>query len=158
MKPILTLWILMLLSLVAGAQSQEALDKIESARIALITERLGLSPDQAEKFWPLYREYTQQRQNLRTELRDARSQLDQGRLSDDESKKLLEKGLELKERELKLDRNYSERFNKVISNRQILELRKAEQDFRRMLLDRLQQQQQKREQFQRRQQQLRNNN
>jgi hypothetical protein len=37
-------------------QDRDARQKIESARIALITERLGLTPEQAEKFWPIYNE------------------------------------------------------------------------------------------------------
>ena len=42
--------------------SPEARRKIQAARIALISERLGLTPEQAEKFWPVYREFSQKRQ------------------------------------------------------------------------------------------------
>jgi hypothetical protein len=45
--------------------------------------------------------------------------------------------MSLKERELGLDRNYSEKLTTVISNRQLLALRKAEDDFRQMLIERL---------------------
>ena len=156
MKTILTI-ILIGWSLCLLGQSQEGMDKIESARIALITQRLELTPDQAERFWPLYREYTQQRQDLRQEFVNARNNLDKKELSEEQTKQLLDQGLKLKERELDLDKRYLERLNKVITNRQLLELRKAEQDFRRMLLERLQNRAEKRENFQRRQQ-LRDNN
>ena len=33
---------------------QNAKAKLDAARIALITERLNLTPDQAQAFWPLY--------------------------------------------------------------------------------------------------------
>lgn len=121
------------------AQSQEALDKIQSAKIALITERLELTPEQAEKFWPLYHEYSRERQTLRQEYRTFRQSNDGRELSEEESKRLLEQGQRLKERQLNIDKVYSERLNQVISNRQMLQLRTAEDDFRRMLLERLQQ-------------------
>lgn len=139
------------------AQNGDAREKIESAKIALITERLGLSPDQAEKFWPVYREYTLQREEVRKEFISARRQLDGDKLSEEQSQKLLQMGMQLKERELNIDRNYSERLTKVISSRQMLELRKAEQDFKRMLLDRLQQRDANRERMNQRMQKRDNN-
>ena len=39
--------------------------QIEAARIGMITERLGLSPDQAQRFWPMYNEFSQKRQQIR---------------------------------------------------------------------------------------------
>jgi predicted phage-related endonuclease len=124
-------------SSLAVAQSPEVLDKIESARIQLITERLELTPEQAEKFWPLYREYTERRQNLRKEFLDARQEIKKEQMSEEESKKLIEKGLALKEKQLTLDRDYADKFNRVITAQQLLQLRKAEDDFRRLLLERL---------------------
>ena len=122
---------------VGYAQSPEALEKIESARIALISERLGLTPEQAEKFWPLYREYLQERETLQRDFIQSRNRLSENALSEDEARKLYEKGLEIKERQIDLDRRYSERLNRVITTRQLMELRRAENDFRRMLLERL---------------------
>jgi hypothetical protein len=138
------------------AQDQEALKKVESARIALITERLELTPEQAEKFWPLYREYVSQRQELRREYLDARKSVNGKELSEEESKKLLDKGLELKERQVALDKLYSEKFNNVITTRQILALRRAEDDFRQMLLERLEKRKDTRDRLNRRDE-LRNN-
>lgn len=140
-KLIFTIYILLVPFAVAMGQDGDAFDKIESARIALITNRLGLSPEQAEKFWPVYREYSMQREDLRREFMQARQQVDRQQLSEEESKRLLQLGMQIKEREVVLDRNFNERLANVISNRQLLELRKAEQDFRRMLLERLQRRQ-----------------
>ncbi|GAA0891292.1 hypothetical protein GCM10009122_09710 [Fulvivirga kasyanovii] len=133
------------------AQSKEALEKIESARIALITERLELTPEQAEKFWPLYREYSEKRKELRQEFMDARQSVDRKDMTEEESKMLLNKGLELKERQLNIDRTYAERLTRVISTQQLLQLRKAEDDFRRMLLERLERRRDQRERINNRQ-------
>lgn len=140
----------------ALGQDDEALKKVESARIALITERLELTPEQAEKFWPLYREYVAKRQDLRREYMDARRSVNHEKLTEEESKRLLDKGLELKEKQLALDKLYSERLTNVITTRQILQLRKAEEDFRQMLLERLERRRDARERLDRRDD-LRNN-
>jgi membrane-associated HD superfamily phosphohydrolase len=139
------------------AQNPEAMDKIESARIALITERLELTPEQAEKFWPLYREYTERRQELRKQFLDARHQIKKDHeISDEESKKLIDKGLELKEKQLALDRDYADKFNRVITARQLLQLRKAEDDFRQMLLERLEKRRETRDRLDRREERKNN--
>ncbi len=140
-KTIYTAFIWLFAVAAAMGQNGGTLDKIESARIALITERLELSPEQAEKFWPVYREYSMQREELRREFMQARRQVDRRQLSEEESQRLLQLGMQIKEREVMLDRTYNERLVNVISNRQLLELRKAEQDFRRMLMERLQRRQ-----------------
>jgi hypothetical protein len=156
MKIYTTILFCFLFAQVTLAQDEEALRKVESARIALITERLELTPEQAEKFWPLYREYVAKRQDLRRQYMDARKSVNGETLSEEESKRLLDKGLELKERQLALDRLYSERLNNVITTRQILQLRKAEEDFRQILLERLERRRDARERLNRRDD-LRNN-
>ena len=120
------------------AQNKEAMKRIESARIALITERLGLTPNQAEKFWPVYREFNEKRRDLRIELREARQGVDMKALSDEQSNMLMEKAMDIKQRELNLEKDYSKRFQNVISSQQVLKLNKAETDFKQMLLKRLQ--------------------
>jgi hypothetical protein len=120
------------------AQSAEAMKKIEAARIALITERLELSPDQAERFWPVYREYTDKRRDLREQMRDMRQQANPNELSEEESKKMVAAALAMRERELSLEKEYSGRMLSVISTQQLLKLRNAEKDFQQMLLQRLQ--------------------
>jgi hypothetical protein len=157
MKIFTALTICLFLTGVLHAQEDETLKKVESARIALITERLELTPEQAEKFWPIYREYVARRQELRREYMDARKAVNANEMTEEESKKLLEKGLDLKERQVALDKLYSERFTNVITTRQILQLRKAEDDFRQMLLERLEKRRDARDRLNRRED-LKNNN
>jgi len=142
--------LLLLFSLNLSAQDQESLDKIESAKIGLITERLQLTPEQAEKFWPLYREYNNKRMELRRELRSARDEVDPQRATEEERKQLIEMGLRIKERELALEQDYSKRMLEVIDSRQLLSLRRAEEDFKRMLIERIErrrEQQMRREKY-----------
>jgi hypothetical protein len=119
-------------------QDPKALEKINALRIAYISEKLGLTTAQAEKFWPVYREYSDKRRDLRQELLNARKQLKQGQ-DPNTDEKLVKLGLDLKQRELDLDKTYSDRLLKVITAQQILNLRKAEGDFQVMLRDQIQQ-------------------
>ncbi len=138
--------LLLFIHLLAGkvlAQSKEAMKKIESARIALITERLNLTPEQAEKFWPVYREFSQKRMTLRKELRDTRKNAERPDLTEEESRKIMAQALDIRQKEVNLEKEYSKRFQRVISTQQILQLRNAEKDFQQMLLRRLQHEKQK---------------
>lgn len=118
-------------------QDRNARQKIESARIALITERLGLTPEQAERFWPIYNEYNMYRRGLINELQEARKNVDMNNLSEEQGQKLMKLGLDIKERQLQLEKNYAQRLNEVITAQQIMSLRNAEEDFRRMIIQRL---------------------
>ena len=71
------LYILFFMTLLGvSAQGPEARKKIEAAKIALITERLDLTPEQAEKFWPIYREFGTKRKEIRRDLDAARKNFD----------------------------------------------------------------------------------
>lgn len=139
----------------ALSQGPEAMKKIEAARIALITERLELSPDQAEKFWPIYREFGSKRKEMRRDFDKARRSFDPNKATEEENKKMLEMASLVKERQLKLEQEYSDRILKVITSRQLNNLRKAEDDFKEMLLRRIRSEQVRRQKQQRNDERIR---
>ncbi len=148
MKRVHIFFMLFFISFGIFAQNKDAMKKIESARIALITERLGLTPDQAEKFWPVYREYNLQRREIREQFRTEREQADVQNMSEEESKQLVQKSMDMKQKELNLEKEYSKRLTEVISTQQLFKLKNAEKDFQQMLLNRIQEQRQMQDQNQ----------
>jgi hypothetical protein len=141
-------------------QGRDARQRIESARIALITERLGLSPEQAEKFWPIYNEYNNYKRDLVQEMQQARKNVDMQNLTEEQGQELMKLGMDIKERQLQLERAYSKRLTEVITTKQLLSLRKAEDDFRKMIIRRLEErkrQQLRREQMINRREELQKN-
>jgi hypothetical protein len=145
MKNLLTIFLLLLLAGPAVAQQEadpeeaqaadpKVKEKINAARAAYITERLGLTSEEAEKFWPVYREFVQKRQDLRKQFRDAKK-------SGQDEKTLLDLDLKIKQQEVDLEKDYSGRLQKVISAQKVMSLRQAEVDFRRLLLRQIQQRQ-----------------
>ncbi len=135
-------------------------EKVEAARIGMISNRLGLTPEQAEKFWPIYREFSQKRGEIRQEFRQAQQGIDPDKPDPKKQQELLNFGLQQKQKELDLEKDYSGRIMTVISAQQLLSLRKAEQDFRQLVLNQLQQRralQQRKENFRDKNQRLRQN-
>jgi len=135
-------------------QDQKVRDKIEAARIAYITDQLQLTPGEAEKFWPIYREFAEKRRGIRQQLREARTanpeQTDQ---------EAVDQQFKMKQQELDLEKDYSGRLLKVISAQKLRTLPQAERKFRQMILEQIQRRQMQQERLRdRNQQQLQKRN
>lgn len=140
----------------------KAQEKIKAARIAFITERLGLTPAEAEKFWPVYREFSLKREELRQQYRDNRKNPDPKKTVEQNEKDALELGLNLKQRELDLEKEYSSKLLNAVPAQKVMALRGAEHDFRKLLIDQIQKrqmmQQQRQKQLDKNDQRLRQRN
>ena len=125
-------------------------DRIKNLRIAYISEKLGLTPAQAEKFWPVYREFVLERSKLRLDFKTAQLSVTPSNTDPKKQHDLIDLGLQTKQKELDLEKTYSSRLLKVINPQQMLNLHKAEKEFRSMIINQLQQKrliQQRKENF-----------
>lgn len=166
-KVFTTTLLLVLIGFGAMAQQQEdpepaqldpkAQEKINNLRIAYLTDKLNLTTEQAERFWPLYREFAQERRKIATELRVAQNELDKQKDDVKRQQAVVELSLKVKQRMLDLEKDYSGRMMKVITAEQVLNLRKAELEFRDLLQQR-RLNQQRRENFRERNQRLQQRN
>ena len=147
MKRILITALSLFLTLSVFCQKNNSAEKIRRAKIALITERLDLSPAQAEKFWPIYNEYSKKQREVRKPFDDARRNYEPKNATEEDNQRLLQLGMKTKEQGLQLEKNYSNRMLEVINNRQMLSLRKAENDFKSMIIKRVQDQRLKQQQL-----------
>ena len=134
----------------APQQDITAKEKIKAARIGLITQRLGLTPEQAEKFWPIYNEFSQKRAGLMQQYKTAEKNISPNNPDPKQQKALVDLGLKVKQDELTLEKEYSGRLMSVITAQQMLNLRQAERDFRNIIINMLNNrrlQQQRKENF-----------
>jgi len=125
-------------------------DKIKAARIRLITQRLGLTPDQAQKFWPMYNEFVQKRTDLMKPYREAEKNINPNKPDPSQQQALVDLGLKIKQDEVGLEREYADKMKGVITPQQMLNLRQAERDFRNIIINMLNNrrlQQQRKENF-----------
>jgi len=120
-------------------QDPSVQEKIKNLRIAYISDKLGLTPDQAEKFWPVYREFSDKKREIKQEFVETRKGIKQDNPDPAKQEELVKLGLALKQRELDLEKTYSDRLLRVITAQQILNLRRAEGDFQRIILEQIQQ-------------------
>lgn len=163
MKKLFTIILVSLLTLPAWSQEDElakmdpkAQEKIKAARIAFITDRLGLTPEEAERFWPIYREFSNKRMELRQQFEQVRKNPDPAKPKEEAERELVELGLQLKQQELDLEKDYSKRILTAIPAQKLMALKTAEDDFRRLLIQQIQQrqlQQQRKQQLQERNEQ-----
>lgn len=141
MKNLLMATLLACSALVAYAQESkkteartrpEVAARIDAARAAYITERLNLTTEEAERFWPIYREFATKRRELRQSYREARRQ-------GVDEKELVNLGLEIRQKELDLEKDYSGKMMQAIPAQKLVRLRQAEQEFTRIVMRQVQQ-------------------
>ena len=108
--------------------------RIEAMKAAFITERLQLTPEEAQQFWPLYNQYEDAERDLRREYRPGKAIEN---MTEAEANAFLERSLELDEQLTALRRTYIERFKEILPTRKVALLRKVEEEFKRELLRRM---------------------
>ncbi|MCF0058930.1 hypothetical protein [Dyadobacter sp. CY356] len=125
----------------AQRPSGEEMQRIQDAKIAIITNRLNLTPEQSTGFWPIYNEYSQKRREIHRAQRKIINDKKAEGKTDEQVLNNLKEVQDLKQQDLDLEKEYQNRFLKVISANQIIELYKAERTFNDMLIQRLKQRQ-----------------
>lgn len=124
-----------------AAQDPKVRSKIQAARIAYITDQLALTPAEAEKFWPIYREFSEKRKEIRQQLRDARKNPDPSKTQEQVDQDVVNAQLDVKQKELNLEKDYSGKLLKVISAQKLRTLPDAERRFRQIILEQIQRRQ-----------------
>lgn len=127
-----------LLSLYAQPFEENAIgnEKVESLRIAFLTRKLSLTPDEAQKFWPVYYEYKKEMASAHKPFANLRKGMDGNleSMSDSEADKFADEFISMKRRELDLMEAYHKKFKQVMSPRKVAILYKSEREFRQELL------------------------
>ncbi len=135
---------LLFVGLWAGVSAQRMQqERIKSLRTGFFTEKLNLTPSEAEKFWPVYNAFDDKLSALKQEERTEIFQVFRrgfADMNDNEANSLIDKMMDIKTRELALQRELITDLRKVISPKKIIQLKKAEEEFKRTLLERFRQQ------------------
>ena len=141
MKKLKTLFIIMLCPLFIFSQniSDEKRKKIESQKIAFITKALDLSSEEAQVFWPVYNDFSDEMKTIRKKRREVFSKARKNRssLTEKEIGIIIDERLKMEQESLDLKVKYNKEFQKVISNKQISALYHAEEEFKKELLHRI---------------------
>lgn len=133
----------------AGAQNQGR-EKLDAYRIAFFTKRLNLTPQEAEKFWPVYNEFQNKRNSIQIERMQLNRNVNQNELNMSE-KDMTEAGdklISLQMQEANLAMDYHKKFKEILSPVKVLRLYQAENQYRLQLLNELKQNQPQRNNMQ----------
>lgn len=117
-----------------GELRQKMEERVKTQHIAFISNRLQLTPKEAEQFWPLFNEFHAKQKAMREATR-AERQKPFGEMTDAEVEKLIAGELDLQTRELELRKEYYQKFKVVISVKKIAKLYRAERDFKMTVLE-----------------------
>jgi hypothetical protein len=114
-------------------------EKIESEKIAFITKKMDLTPQESQSFWPVYNQYRKEleatRQDKKDLLHDAKKNYD--KMTDAEIEKAIVESFQMEQHELDLKKKYYIEFKKTISSRKIVKLYRAERQWTLYLVQRL---------------------
>lgn len=112
-------------------------DKVEAAKAAYITKELNLTVEQSQKLWPVYNEYRDAQRRNRKLIRQQQQDMAVKPYQEQEMKLAFDKLLELKGKELELEKQYVGRFAQVIGYTTTARFFKAERAFHRMIFKNL---------------------
>lgn len=137
MKKIIAL--LVLLFSLQNINAQEShIDKIRSLKIAHLTSTLNLTKTEAEKFWPIYNTYDNKMGELRhsqivkfiktTEIEEIEA------MNEKDASNKIQELIDFETEYFTIRKQFLIDAKKILSNKKILILKKAEDDFNRKLL------------------------
>lgn len=113
----------------------ERFEKIQTAKIGLITENLDLTTEQAPQFWSVYNEYQGKKFDLRRSIK--RTLDETNGTSDDKIIASQRQALAIRKKEIELDEEYMAKLLKIITPKQYAELKRTEQSFNKKLIEKL---------------------
>lgn len=132
---------LMLTSAHAANNSQgDWKQRIMSEKIAFLTIEMGITPEEAQAFWPVYNQVEKERDEaVRLVFQSFKALEDAvaAGKSEKEVAKLLETYLDALEQQSKIDTQASAKYEKVLSVKKLAKLYVGEEKFRRQQVRRL---------------------
>lgn len=109
-------------------------EEFKEKQQTFITEKAGLSADEATKFFPIYFELQDKKRALNDKAWKLLHKGKDGKLTDAEYEEILLEVYDLRVKSDQLDKTYYEKFKKVLSPKKIYMVQRAEMRFHRELV------------------------
>jgi len=117
------------------ADYEKKREEMKAQKVSFITEKLSLTPEEAQKFWPLYNEMQVKKQQIQKEVWQLRKEKKEGNMN---YEKWNETNINAGLKEAELAKEYHEKFKQILSAEKIHKLYQAEKDFQKQLLEKIQ--------------------
>ena len=111
---------------------QERWKRIRSEKVSFLTDKLNLTPTEAQKFWPVYNQLEDKRWEAQKSRRNLEQKVQEAEesLSDKEVIQLTRDYAGNMQKEADLMVKYNEEFLKILPPQKVLKLYQAENEFR----------------------------
>ncbi|OFY58826.1 MAG: hypothetical protein A2V50_00310 [Bacteroidetes bacterium RBG_19FT_COMBO_42_10] len=122
-------------------------ERLNAYKIAFFTNRLKLTPGEAEKFWPVYNEFQAKKLQIRQErvLLNRKFNQEAPAMSDEQLTAAGDKLIELQVLETEISVAFHNQLKGILPPEKVLRLYQAENQYRQQLLNELQQRRQQRD-------------
>lgn len=116
-------------------------EQVKAAKIGFITRELNLTEEEAQKFWPVYNKFDNEREAHRRKMMALRLETGSSGdvMTDKEAEAAVEQYLQLRQEEVDLEKRFYQSVKKVLPAEKVALLFQAEKRFQRELLRNLQQ-------------------
>ena len=123
-----------------GQKMEQKKEKVEAMKIGFITQQMNLTPEEAQKFWPVYNQMNDEIEKLRGERQFARANanLNFETMTDPEVDKLINDEMASRQKEFDIQKKYLTQFKAILPIKKIAKLYRAEEMFKRKLLEKIQ--------------------
>jgi septal ring factor EnvC (AmiA/AmiB activator) len=121
-------------------------ERLNAYRIAFFTQKLNLTPKEAEKFWPVYNDYQERKNNIQQERTQMNRTFNQnaGSMTDKELTDLGDKYIGLEVQEAVLSQGFYNNMKEILPPAKIFRYYQAENQYKLLLLNELQNRRQER--------------
>jgi len=117
---------------------QQKRERIEAMKIGYITEKLTLTTNEAQKFWPVYNEFQAKQEKIKKSWRQFETgQIKPEELNDEQLNEVMKAKIDSKIEEAKLEKEYHQKFIDVLGIKKVAAFYQAEAGFKRELLQQL---------------------
>jgi len=112
--------------------AQTGYQNITEKRIEFLSSKVTFTPEEAQQFWPLFREYHQKREA--TTSKSKKLEFLPQNLSNDEYLEIVNDYISVKTKQALLQDEYHNKYLKVIPPKKLLEFYKFDEEFNKNLL------------------------
>jgi len=140
MKKIYTILLLLVTVIAFGQGMEDRIERVKALRVAYISEKLNLTTDEAQRFWPVFNQFDDKMDGLHKQKRQLMFKLrpeNASRLSEKETTILMDEDDRLEEEIQNNRRQLVKNLQGVIPNQKILMLRQIEVEFKQKLLNQM---------------------
>ncbi len=135
----LTLIVFSFSSIAQENTDQDTEDLIKAEMIGFFTKKIGLTPSEAEKFWPVYNAYWERKNQIIAGWKKKFNyyQEHSEELSEAQMEKLADDYIEFELQKAELLEKYNRKFKEILPIRKVMKIYQADYEFKAYLLNKI---------------------